>query len=360
MAGEISTSSTARLAPEKIVWGCTHVSNVSDLKPHHKEIFKCCVLRGLNDPPGMYAYLQNHCHVCLGAQAPVTPNHLWDQLAWQPLKAQDSACKDRVSIMMFFHHIWNAFCSTKCLEERLRSNDPMHLEALSILRLWCKTVTLGLCTGDDPTALTRLLMVIEDLHGPLARQEIANITERYQRLLNPRLTMDQIWPAEEGERGRLFMAQAQAFRDRVRGGRTFPADFTREFNNVCASASAWSGELIGPPQVLDLRLDIVQPEVRFPGEVERLKELIETVNVEAMRFKMQLYVLFRRSRDSEALQDEEQMMHLLDLVEALEKRASLRLLPLQVRLRQEWDTWVEYAMPTIEHIRAEEAAEAVE
>lgn len=156
------------------------------------------------------------------------------------------------------------------------------------------------------------------------------------------------------------MAEVHGFRVFSLLKREYPVDFATAIDDVCYAASAWSAALLGPPQQSDMRVDIFQLEVDTEvdrevdrstsvpkSELDSLWDLIETVNLETMRFKIELYQLYPMHGESTIVHDATQATYLLDRLDALEVRARI-LFPLEARLREEWDRWVTFAQPYVE------------
>ncbi|KAK8067752.1 hypothetical protein PG996_006864 [Apiospora saccharicola] len=174
--------------------------------------------------------------------------------------------------------------------------------------------------------------------------------------------MDQILPGASSDNDGAYTACVQRFRARTRApDRTYPLDLGSEYSDVLRAASLWSAELLGPPQYLPKEYGDLHEECLFvtlEGEEtsydrrqqDRLERVITDLNNEAMRFKVQLYELFRYSDLAKQIENEEQFHLLVGLVDELEERAML-LRPLEARLSQLWPIYVAFAKPRLQLLR---------
>ncbi|KAK7916907.1 hypothetical protein PG985_010515 [Apiospora marii] len=384
MDAESSTPTQGRLVPDTIVFGCTHMDSFSQLRPTVRGLYRRLVEQRLTEPPGAIAYLQQYCASCKAgaetAELQGTAQGAWFHMVRQPLTAHDWGCRDRVSLMLMFHLTLLNLSSDRLRENLLNTRQDFYFHVLNVFRHWCKVVAMGMNTEEDPQALERLLALIEEVYGRFVHQEVQTLVQLYHRQLSiPYWDMTQVWPATENELGFRFMDEVQRFRVGAHLIREYPADLTEAMDDLCDAASAWSAALLGPPQQGDMRASILRPEVAkstsmSEGDMESLRDLIVTVNVETMRFKILLFHLYKMQRQLEHVddphqprpwgaflftvfvaEDEAQVKGFLERLQALEERAMI-LLPLQARLREEWDRWVDFAKPFADLIRTEEEA----
>lgn len=384
MDAESSTTPQRRRVPDKIVFGCIHMNSFSELKPTVREIYGRLVEQRLTEPPGLIAYLQQYCPSCkdgaVDAELQGTAQGAWLHMVRQPLAAHGWGCRDRVSLMLMFHLTLLNLSSDALRQDLLDARSDFYLDVLAVFRHWCKAVARGMDTEEDPQALTRFLAILEDVYGRFVHREVQSLVRLYQRQLTiPHWDMAQVWPATETDLGFKFMDEVQRMRVGAALIREYPADFTKAMEDLCDAASAWSAALLGPPQQSDMRASILRPEVAnsptvSESDMESLWGLIETVNVETMRFKVLLYHLYQMQPQLEDVDDpqrpppwggpvstvtvvegEAQAEEILARLRALEGRAMV-LLPLQARLREEWDRWVGFAEPFADLLRTEEEA----
>ncbi|KAK8070728.1 hypothetical protein PG997_010931 [Apiospora hydei] len=356
MAAESSTSTQGQLAPEKIVYACTHIEMVSD-RPMVRRIYEQLVKERLTEPLGKIAYLQQYCNACLRRERE-TDQHRgqlgnWFQMVMQPVWAKRHNCEDRVSLMLMFVKMWSALTDVALLTQLSDSGDRLIYDGFSGFRYWCKIVSRNLNTDEDPDALNRLLDVIVHFYGWFVRQEIERVMTHYQRLRPiSQWSMERVWPVANiptfVTRSNQFHERVRIFREHAQNIKSFQADLLQVYDSLCHAASAWTGELLGPPQHNDMKLEVLLPHIEWSqvmsrSDVKHLAQLIMRVNAESMLFKCQLYQMYQLDdRYREASKTD--VKHMLDCIESLEYH-SKRLLPFEEKRREAWDKWVEFAKP---------------
>ncbi|KAK8023890.1 hypothetical protein PG993_011956 [Apiospora rasikravindrae] len=362
MAARNSTSAEGQLAPEQIMYHCTHIEKVSD-RPMVRRIYERLVQERLTEPPGKIAYLQQYCNACLGRERETDQYRgqrgTWFEMVTQPLKVKGSDCGDRVSLMLMFVKMWSALTDVKLIQQLRDDRDGLMYDGFRAFRYWCKTVAQNMNTEEDPDALSRLIGVIEHFYGHFVRREVEWVMGHYQRLRPiSRWRMERVWPvaniANYTDRSEQFLDQVRVFRHYARETQAFPADLSAAFAKVCLGASAWSSELLAPPQQSDMRLEVLGPHVErskvvSQSDVKSLSELINAVNVESMLFKCQLYQFYQLD-DRWKKASKRDLNYMLDAIGYLERLYS-KLHPLEDKLREAWDKWVEFSKPFADLLR---------
>ncbi|KAK7916906.1 hypothetical protein PG985_010514 [Apiospora marii] len=369
-----------RLFPDVVVFSCDHemkvteipfidyiedkpIANNPKLVPEVSEIFKSLVVHNLVDPPSEKATLRQVCPHCIPKVAFTKWKGDWLEVLLDPLSQLKTVTHDRVTLVLIFRQIWYMLTQDKYLDHWCSSDAAP--DGAFAFRLWCKTVALRLSDASDRNTRTRFLAVIQDLYGPLVFQEARKVMAHYQRQLPfGKWSVEQVWPGTGASRDSHFLARVEEFRRRARGPHAaYPVDLSREFHEVCLAGSSFGAELLGPPQKGDLRLEVLGPEAAkskavSQRDIDHLLELIETLNVETMKFKVRLFRLFRRAADTKALADGEQVQGVLDLVESLEERRARVISPLKERLRRSWDAWVDFAKPFADGLEGQKLIQA--
>ncbi|KAK8005634.1 hypothetical protein PG990_011671 [Apiospora arundinis] len=352
MAAQSSTPAPQQpLAPEILTFSCGHTRTPGRLLPQEREIVESMVVHDLLPLKDNDAPLMIQCSQCIQEmqkECRRSDPGYWLNMHEELLRGEGVARKDYASLALMFRHIWTMLTDERELDNLLHSRD---VPAFVAFRVWCKSVAQRLNTEPDPTALTRFLATIQDVHGYLVCQEVNYVVEHYQRQPKPpQWNMERVWPVTARGRDANFFTEVDRFRTvALRIQAYIGMNPNRLFNNVLLSASHWSGELLGPPQESDLRLKELQLEVSKSQSMNQIKvdllvALIKMVNLETMRFKTQLYQMYRRSDEAMDVQDSDQMRSLMDLVEALQMRGN-DLALFHDRLRRSWDEWVEFAKP---------------
>jgi len=315
------------------------------------------VLQDLTENPGAIAYIQACCDVCMSKAEKTnsqSPFGTWYQMITKPLTltGKDRMCKDRVSLMLMFHEMLETNSGDRIRVHLLEDNDLFMLDVLSTYRAWCKTVAFHLDTEADPNALKRLLIMIKDMYGEIVSDEVEKMVTSCRRhlLKASRWNCDRVWPADQPRSDALFFARARAFQDHARSkDLTFPLDLKKDprLRFICLAVNSWTAELMGPPQVRDMRLEAILPEVTGRKlvkhrDVDDMRDRIEDVNIEAMRLKVQMYELHQATLGLEVIRNTGELNKILDIVEEL-KRRGRALASLQDKMRQSWDTWVTFA-----------------
>lgn len=361
-----------RLVPDVVVFSCDHEMKVSEvpfidyidgktvanrpkLVPEVREIFESLVVHDLVEPPSERAVLRQACPHCVPKVAVAKWQGDWLEALLDPLTHLKTVTGDRVTLLLIFRQIWYMLTQDKYLDRWLTGAAAP--DGAFAFRLWCKNMAWWLSDESDRHARTRLLAVVHDLYGQLVCQEVQQVMAHYQRQMPfCKWRVERVWPepggaasSSAGAAARQFLTHVEGLRRRARGPRAYPLDLSREVHDVCRAGSAFGAELLGPPQKGDLRLEVLGPEAARSGavtesDIDHLLELIDMLNDETFKFKVQLFRLFRRAAEAEALADGGQVRGLLDLVDSLEERG-LVLMPLQERLRRSWDAWVEFAKP---------------
>lgn len=329
---------------------------VSDLEQYVEQLYKSLVLKGLQERPGKTASLQGYCNACL-LDAEKTnsksPFGTWFRVITKPLSANGGGCEDRVSLMLILHEMYKTHIREDLREHLLNDEDPFMRDVLSVYRAWHKTVALRLDTDQDPTAFERLMPIIERIYGGIAADEIKKMVESCRRheSRSARWDFDWVWPVDQPRSDARFFATIRNFLDRFEGSQDpiLPVDLghDRGLSLLALAANSWTAELMGPPQVSDMRLrailpDAVQTNKIRESDIDNIKERIADVNIETMRFKVQLYEILKKAKESGVITDVARLNTIMHPIEALRQRGRI-LVSLQDDMRTSWDSWVKFA-----------------
>ncbi|KAK8070725.1 hypothetical protein PG997_010928 [Apiospora hydei] len=329
------------------ICGHTYVGNDDNLQA----IYKRLVRHGLVALPEAELSLTHHCPDCLagaflkafGRDGSESQRRKWGDMALHPLSAGTTDISTNLfSCLVMFRDLLGTMKVRPMHELYFERDDAVVHDLFFVFRHWCKTMALHIQRQKlEHKPLERLMAVMTDLFGPLLAADVQDLVDLYR--LQPR-EVEKMMPGVAGERERAYKRAIARWRENVKGPFS---DMSSEYRGVLRAASQWSAELMGPPQHQDLHRDafgdlIANDETFDADQLERLEKVILELNNEAMRFKIQLFELFKSDKRAGQIKDSAEKNKLEALVDELDVLAK-PLRPLEAKKRELWRLFVDFA-----------------
>ncbi|KAK8023887.1 hypothetical protein PG993_011953 [Apiospora rasikravindrae] len=361
MAPQTTPKQTKRQFPDTFTYVCghTYVGNHDSLQG----IYKALLDNGLVAFPEAEFSLTHHCAECLvpvfmeafSKDGSESQRRKWGDMALHPLNTGTTDISTNLfSSLVMFRDLVGTMNVQDMHKVYFERDDPVVHDLFFTFRHWCRTMALHIQRQEpEHEALERLMAVMKRVFGPLMASDVQDLVDLYR--LQPR-DVTSMMPGDPGERDRTYRRRLARFHEAVKGPFS---DMSKEYHGILRAASQWSAELLGPPQPQDLHreafADLIakdksdkhgrrQNNTFDAGKLARLETVILDLNDEAMRFKIQLYVLFKSIKQAGQIKDATEKNQIMTLVEDLEMRAKI-LRPLEAEKRQLWRLFVDFAKP---------------
>ncbi|KAK8102364.1 hypothetical protein PG984_015510 [Apiospora sp. TS-2023a] len=353
MTSRYQPTGSERDVPEvfKYVCGHTAVGDENGLQ----RLFGVLMEHGFITYPKTACELTNHCPKCLEpafveAREPGTSKRRWADMLLNPLEnAYTDETSYRMSVMVMFCDIW-VLLNSKSLQPLYFSGEVVAHDISFAFRHWCWTLAKHIREQnnkeDGDRTRNQLIFVLDDLFGQLAAVDVIDLVDLYRR--QPR-ELERMMPSDPGERVGEHRHCLRRWEKRVEGPHDYPFDASKEYNDLLKAASRWSSELLGPPQHRDLHREafpypLPPHPIYGPDEQAAMEKVMMDINDAAMRFRVQLYEMFKYAKNSGQIKDELEQMQIMALVAELEGCADF-LRPLDKEKRRLWRLFVEFTTP---------------
>ncbi|KAK6840060.1 hypothetical protein PG987_005926 [Apiospora arundinis] len=337
--------SSQGLVPDKLEYTCGHTAPGTE--ESLQKLFQWLVAYDVVQHPEKVTSSTAYCSDCLNkafekaGEEPGSKDlwEKWCQMALRPgTKPASDQNVNRVSSMLMYTYMWFMLNDPHMRKYLYTSYDPMAHAVFDTFRQICWDLGKGL-THED---LLQLSHAIGGMFYPHVASDLWDIMELYR--FKP-ADIESMMPGDPGLRDNVHRECVRRFHERAGApDLVYPVDISQEYHLVIRSSSRWSAEFLAPPQKIDTNENLLTNMTWGPVEYAKLCRAIDDLNDEGMRFKLQLFRMFKYFDTARQIPDASGMKKLQETVRDLEKGAKL-VLPHEARKRQAWRGYVDFAKP---------------